>query len=167
VQPSARSLPSRWLAGAIFVAITAACDQSPLTRPGLDAGVVTDTASVSAQEPGKDAPPPDQATVLMLPDVPGRDTNVPCTVESLGSAAMSAVRGGVQCDILSTRPSDKPDYAVVIDSEGRAVELIHPSDKSPVLTGATRQAWLEAMSSTRWPCLAGQSVTFACVVLLI
>jgi hypothetical protein len=167
VQPSARSLPSRWLAGAIFMAIAAACDQSPLNQLGPDAAVVADTATVSDQQSGKDAPPSDQAPDINLPDALIPDPNVPCTAEELGSAAMSAVRSGVQCDHLVYTLNTDASYAVVIDSEGRAVELIHLSDKSPVLTGVARQAWLDAMSSTRWPCLAGQSVTFSCVILLI
>jgi radical SAM superfamily enzyme YgiQ (UPF0313 family) len=174
---AARALPSRWLAGAIFVAM-AACDHAPLGQPRSDAAPVADVATIPDQQAVKDAPPdqsgmPDQTPVVMLPDVLAPDLSDPCTADKLGAAALSASDGSaampiarLPCDLLEPSNSSNASYAVVIDADGRAVELIHLPDNTPVLTGATRQAWLDAMASTRWPCLAGQSVTFSCMLLL-
>ena len=58
-------------------------------------------------------------------------------------------------------------YAVVVDCEGRAVELLNIENQTPLLTGLARQAWLDAVANDRWPCLAGQTIQFMCYVSLI
>ena len=58
-------------------------------------------------------------------------------------------------------------YAVVIDCEGRAVELLRLPDQTPALSGDARQAWLDSLANDRWPCFAGQSIQFRCQVLLL
>jgi hypothetical protein len=58
-------------------------------------------------------------------------------------------------------------YAVMIDCDGRAVELLSMSDQTPLLTGDARQAWLDSVANDRWPCLAGQTIQFMCYVSLV
>jgi hypothetical protein len=50
-------------------------------------------------------------------------------------------------------------YAVVIDCEGRAIDLL-----GPLFPEAERQASLDSLANDRWPCSAGQSVQFACMI---
>ena len=59
-----------------------------------------------------------------------------------------------------------PAYAVVIDCDGRAIELLSLPDQTPLFSGDARQAWLDAMANDRWPCFAGQSVQFTCMICL-
>jgi hypothetical protein len=63
---------------------------------------------------------------------------------------------------------DQPGpYAVMIDCEGRAVELLNMEDQTPLLSGDARQAWLDSVANDRWPCLAGQTIQFMCYLSLI
>jgi len=55
-------------------------------------------------------------------------------------------------------------YAVVIDCDGRAIELLNLPDQTPLLSGDARQAWLDSLANDRWACFAGQSVQFTCMV---
>jgi hypothetical protein len=57
-------------------------------------------------------------------------------------------------------------YAVEIDCDGRVIDLLYPSDRTPVLSGDARQAWLDSLANDRWVCFAGQSVQFTCMICL-
>jgi hypothetical protein len=45
---------------------------------------------------------------------------------------------------------------VVFDGDGRVVD-------NTGLFGAQKQAWLDGLSTTRWPCLASQTMQYMCV----
>jgi hypothetical protein len=47
--------------------------------------------------------------------------------------------------------------AVVLDGEGRVVD-------NTGLTGASKQAWLDALANQRWSCYAGQTLQYLCSV---
>jgi hypothetical protein len=55
-------------------------------------------------------------------------------------------------------PTQKPGPgrgAVVLDADGRVID-------NTGLDGATKQAWLDELAAQRWPCLAGQTLGYAC-----
>jgi hypothetical protein len=59
------------------------------------------------------------------------------------------------------------DYGpVVLDCDGRAIELLSLPSQTRLFTGDARQAWLDSLANDRWPCFAGQSVQFTCMVCL-
>ena len=190
--PSSRGLPSRWLAGTIFMTLAAGCDHTALSQHGsspADAGRVTisDAAVPSDSLPAPDlagglhadAAPDEGVGGQVLLDLGSLPASAPdgqealrpdsdaglCDAMALGNAARNAP-GGLGCDILEPATADLANYAVVIDASGRVVDLISMPKGTSALTGSARQAWLDAMSSTQWPCLAGQTVTFSCMVLL-
>jgi hypothetical protein len=85
-----------------------------------------------------------------------------CDVNTLRNAVSNAA--DLSCYESSTKGF--LTYAVVIDCEGRAIELLRLTDQTPLLSGDVRQAWLDSLANDRWPCYAGQSVQFTCIVSL-
>jgi hypothetical protein len=177
-KPSSR-LAVRWLAGTVFVAMTASCSSSGLKlKPpsSSDAQVLQDSAA-PAQADAQGSPAPDtapdefsikqDAPPIILPDAwvpPSYDvSDAYCDTRSLGQQVALATRTEI-CNLAAS-----PAYAntlVVLDGEGRAVDLLTLPDRTPVLSGSARQAWLDAVANMRWPCLAGQEAAFSCAFLL-
>ena len=143
-----------------------------------------------ASRPTADAPPASDPVYLVLPDGP-LDTPAdvpPVPVEAQPLPHESCVDDGGQalpldascdaislvdalrrvpnwyCDVLLT--SSDGAYAVVIDCDGRVIELLKLPEQTPLLSEAERQAWLDSLANDRWPCFAGQSVQFTCMVCL-
>jgi len=81
-----------------------------------------------------------------------------CDVSTLRYAAERAAAGACYVQESSIGATE----AVVIDCEGRAVEILRLPEQTPLLEGDARQAWLDSVANDRWPCLAGQSVQFMC-----
>jgi hypothetical protein len=46
--------------------------------------------------------------------------------------------------------------AVVLDDEGRVVDVTG-------LTDERKKRWLDDLADQRWPCLAGQTIGYACL----
>ena len=86
-----------------------------------------------------------------------------CDVATLEAAVNRVMNGACSARVSSSNPN----YAVVIDCEGRVVELLTLPNQTPLLSGAERQAWLDSLANDRWPCFAGQSVQILCRVLLV
>jgi radical SAM superfamily enzyme YgiQ (UPF0313 family) len=185
-RPSQR-LVARWLAGTAFVAMTASCSSSGLRvlkQPPRDASVLQDSAvpvpaDVAPVVRADVAPAvspevaPDGPAVMNrdLPSVSdaaapasGDTSDALCDVNALGAQAAKAM-GAASC-VLDAPPEDLGDMLVVLDGEGRAINLLKLSDRQPVLTASSLKAWLDSVANMRWPCLAGQEVAFACVFLL-
>ena len=167
----ARRLSSPWLAHGLLMAMTAGC---------------------GAGSPGKhDANPPifqfpDAGVTLVKSDAPlsAKPDTQPIPLDAscgLGDAQTAAVDGSCNwfstladsvspytCGSMAIVQWDRPgSYAVMIDCDGRAVELLSMLDQTPLLTGDARQAWLDSVANDRWPCLAGQTIQFMCYVSLI
>ena len=87
-----------------------------------------------------------------------------CEVNTLTNAVSRAA--GWPCYAYASPAPAGFAYAVVIDCDGRAIELLSLPDQTPWLSGAERQAWLDSLANDRWPCYAGQSVQFTCMVCL-
>jgi hypothetical protein len=85
------------------------------------------------------------------------------TLYTLQDAVSRATSGGCRASLSTSNGS----YAVVIDCDGRAIELLSLPNQTPLLSGAERQAWLDSLANDRWPCFAGQSVQIMCWVLLV
>jgi hypothetical protein len=161
----ARLLASNWLAHGLMMAMATGCaggtGGTPDARPPVD-----------AQSP--------ETTHILIPDGPIRapvDTqHESCTPDGGQNISLDASCNDYVLGDAVTRATDRgcmpmattydPSYAVVIDCEGRAVELLHLPDNTRLLTGDARQAWLDSLANDRWPCFAGQSVQFGCVIVL-
>jgi radical SAM superfamily enzyme YgiQ (UPF0313 family) len=178
-KPSHR-LASRWLAGTVFIAMSASCSSSALSihkQPASDASVLqdsatpvqTDVAPVVQADVAPDGPVFTRLDVSnpRLPDVgatPSGDAfDALCDTNALGRQVAKAT-GAAFCDLVPP-PADYSTI-VVLDGNGRAVNLLTLPDRQPVLTGSALQAWLDGVSTMRWPCLAGQEVAFSCGFLL-
>jgi hypothetical protein len=98
---------------------------------------------------------------------PSYDTSdADCDTRSLGRQVAKAT-GSDTCDLVgSSGTPPSPSHLVVLDGDGRPIDLLTLPDRRPALTGSARQAWLDAVSNMRWPCLAGQEAAFACTMLL-
>jgi radical SAM superfamily enzyme YgiQ (UPF0313 family) len=176
VRPSRRLIP-RWFAGTVFMAMTATCSRSGLhsgTSPGADAALPT----ISDAAIG---PPDTMRDAVLSPDLQRGDASPAvdalanmdgvgsgtfdglCDLEKAGASVAAAVQSE-RCDVVPTK--DYASDAVVVDGEGRFVELLNVVSGTPALTGAARQAWLNSVANDRWPCLAGQTVYFSCMMLL-
>lgn len=164
----ARRLASPWLAHGLMMAMAAGCSGSPAGY--LDAAI-HDASEESPQ--------------VVLPDGPAEDGHSP-GVPDLPAMSCPA-DGGLSpspdgaCDVIALQtavsratgwpctqgsPASDLAYAVVVDCDGRAVELLKMSDNTPLLSGDARQAWLDSLANDRWPCFAGQSVQFSCMICL-
>jgi hypothetical protein len=167
----ARRLASPWLAHGLMMAMATGCagscarDANPpiadaAAGPGpiilLDAPVGTpvDTRAVDVQ------PLPHESCAA--DGAPTESLDASCDVYALADAVRQAT--GWYCDAIPSI-SDAA-YAVVIDCDGRAIELLSLPAQTPMLSGAERQAWLDSLANDRWPCYAGQSVQFTCIVCL-
>lgn len=180
-RPSRRLIP-RWMAGTIFMAVTAGCGATPLghrSPPGADAassaigdaaipGVLADTLG------GTDRPAGTSPDLVVSPDLSRADisplSDALCDVTGFETAISPSIQNatGGNCSYIdTTNPCLYPSYAVVVDGGGHIVELLTMPDRRPALTGPALQAWLAAVSNDRWPCLAGQIVPFCCAVLLL
>ena len=166
----ARRLASPWLAHGLMMAMAAGCSGSGAR--GYDATTVIMDA---AQEPPS----------IIFPDVPAVDRR-PVDVGSLPQESC-ATDGGQSMPVDGSCEATRLDeavsrvagwhcwqssplagstYAVVIDCDGRAIDLLSLPDQTPLLSGTERQAWLDSLASDRWPCFAGQSVQFTCMICL-
>lgn len=179
--PPSLRLASRWLAGTILMAMAAGCAPSALHGYGSDAAVDAavladgslkpDGPSGSAKDTTQDQQVlqdrfslADGMPTIQLPDVIGADVgDAVCDTRNLQNSVAAATKEDT-CDI--TRTGVQPNYAVVLDSEGRATELLLMPAGAPALSGTARQAWLDSVGSSRWPCLAGQTVGFSCMGVL-
>jgi hypothetical protein len=85
-----------------------------------------------------------------------------CDFSTLANAVRQATNW--YCDAIPS--TSDAAYAVVIDCDGRAIELLTLPGQTPLLSGAERQAWLDSLANDRWLCFAGQSVQFTCMVCL-
>ena len=184
-----RRLASRWLAGTVYLAITAGCTRTTLSVGAKDAApsAVSDTAvpsdsittsdgpTVSSPDVANDrlvfpdAQPDTSSDLLQVADaVPSADdarsdsSDAVCDAAALANFVENAIGGTCQ----PTNAPAQASYAVLVDVQGRAVELMDLYNKRPALTGSVRQAWLDSMANIRWPCLAGQPVYFSCMFLL-
>lgn len=160
------------------MAMTATCTRTGLhsgTSPVADAGLptISDTA-IGPTDLTRD--------VVLPPDLQRADASPPvdalANMDGVGSgtvdalcdlykASVSVSEGteplGLSCS-LSTQSDFDANYAVVVDGEGRFVELLRMPAGTPALTGSARQAWLDSVANDRWPCLAGQTVFFSCQI---
>jgi len=82
-----------------------------------------------------------------------------CDTDALAKQVAHGL-GAAFCDLVSS--PDDGTTLVVLDGEGRAINLVRLPDRQPVLTGSSLQAWLDSVANMRWPCLAGQEVAFSC-----
>lgn len=180
-RPSRRLIP-RWMAGTIFMAMTAGCGATPLglrSPPGADAAspAISD-ASIPVDHAdtlgGIDRPAETSPDLVISPDLARADTSPPsdalCNVtaaeEAITSPTSNATGGACyQIDVID--PCAAPNYAVVVDGGGHIVELLAMPDGKSALTGSVLQAWLAAVSNDQWPCLAGQTVPFCCTVVML
>ncbi|MBN2577197.1 MAG: hypothetical protein JXP73_21730 [Deltaproteobacteria bacterium] len=80
-----------------------------------------------------------------------------CDVARLEDAVSRAA--GWRCEANGL--SEALTYAVVIDCEGRAIDLL-----GPMFPEGKRQAWLDSLANDRRACFAGQSVQFTCKIYL-
>ena len=61
------------------------------------------------------------------------------------------------CSSVCDAGSSPSDGAIVIDSQGYVID-------NTGIAGAAKQAWIASLASQNWPCLAGQTITYACTV---
>jgi hypothetical protein len=73
--------------------------------------------------------------------------------------AITRWAGAVSCDLVDPPPEgdmvDRLHGAVTLDEQGRVVD-------NTGLTGADKQAWLDALADQRWPCIAGSTFGYSC-----
>lgn len=173
-QRPARRLASPWLAHGLMMAMATGC-------AGSGSGVydakppIADAAAEPARIVLPDGPttPVDTRPVEAQP-LPhescaadggqSESLDASCEVNTLTDAVSRA--SGWPCYAYASPAPAGFAYAVVIDCDGRAIELLSLPDQTPWLSGAERQAWLDSLANDRWPCYAGQSVQFTCMVCL-
>jgi len=180
-RPTRRLIP-RWMAGTIFMAVTAGCGATPLGRrsqPGADAAssAISDAAipgDLADTLGGSDRPAGTSPDLVISPDLLQTDTaptsDALCDLAGFESALSPSIleATGRSCGYVDvSNPCQYPNYAVVVDGGGHVVELLTMPDGRPALTGPALQAWLAAVSNDRWPCLAGQVVPFCCAAVLL
>jgi hypothetical protein len=171
----ARRLASPWLAHGLMMAMAAGCGNSgtgarDASRPMDDAAA--DVAGIylpdlPAAAPVEAATAEAQPLTHECPSDGGANTSLDgsCNVDALDVAVERTV-------IWPCHMTEEPyyggdlRYAVVIDCEGRAIELLRLPDQTPMLSGDARDAWLASLANDRWTCFAGQSVQFSCMICL-
>jgi hypothetical protein len=170
---SSRRLASPWLAHGLMMAMAAGCAGSGARPPVADAAPDAPHIYISFDVPigtSRDTQPVEarsveaQSLTHECPSDGGQTAalDASCNLGTLETAVQRAAH-------WPCTPSDFGGdyrYAVVIDCEGRAVELLSLPDQTPFLEGAERQAWLDALANERWTCYAGQSVHFTCMICL-
>jgi hypothetical protein len=134
----------------------AAAGPGPIILLDAPVGTPVDTRAVDVQPLPHESCAADGAPTASLA------LDASCDVYALADAVRQATNW--YCDAI---PSiSNAAYAVVIDCDGRAIELLSLPNQTPLLSGAERQAWLDSLANDRWPCYAGQSVQFTCIVCL-
>jgi len=161
----ARRLASPWLAHGLMMAMATGCAGSGAhdAKPPI--------ADAAAEGPRITLPdgfigtPVDAEPLPHMSCAPDGGQNssldASCDVYRLERAVSQATSS---CDAYAS-PAYAA-YAVVIDCDGRAIELLKLPEQTPLLSGDARQAWLDSLANDRWPCFAGQSVQFTCMVCL-
>ena len=172
----ARRLASPWLAHGLMMAMATGC-------AGTGAG------ALDAAPPGADAATEPWPVILLdtrldkpsdLPIVaPADSASLPhdsCATDGGQTTSLDgscdyytleqSVGWAVGCCCGAISSSSDSGYAVVIDCDGRAIELLGLPNQTPLLSGDARQAWLDSLANDRWPCFAGQSVQFTCMICL-
>lgn len=174
------------LTTALLVVMAAGCSRNALKAPARDASPgttdaivladlagLTDTGAspdsntpVSPDGPSLPDARPDLAgdtniapgdAVVAIPDTyPGQE--VQCDTTALWQA-VSAGGGGDYCFADPSMPEGSPQ--LVVDAEGKVV------DNTGISSTKVKQAWLDSVAQSRWPCLAGQTVRYQCLVRLI
>jgi hypothetical protein len=178
---------SSLLAATLFVALSASCNRNALVPPphagadagasGADVGALLDTrlaterrdsgtdlvparadtrvdVSVDAVPDGQRNPEPDGS--VGPEDLAGQDAQ--CDTTALwGEVTKSEYQD--RCRPDPSLPEGSPQ--IVVDDTGRVV------DNTGITDAQTKQAWLDSLAQSRWPCLAGQSIRYQCLVLLI
>jgi hypothetical protein len=171
----ARRLASPWLAHGLMMAMAAGC--AGLGSGGQDARPsIADAAAEPATIVFPDAfvgrsldtQPIEVQSLTQACDGDGGQNpsldsvDALCDVDPLRNAVSRAV--GWTCGVGPS--TGDLAYAVVIDCEGRATDLLSLPDQKPLLSGDARQAWLDSLANDRWPCFAGQSIQFSCMICL-
>ena len=155
----ARRLASPWLAHGLMMAMASGCASSPSGAPDANLTIVIPDGPIATR--------PDTQPLPSMSCTPDGAQNVSqdasCDVATLEAAVNRVMNGACSAHVSSS----DPNYAVVIDCEGRVVELLTLPDQTPLLSGTERQAWLDSLANDRWPCFAGQSVQIMCWVLLL
>ena len=165
----ARRLASPWLAHGLMMAMATGCASSPSgahdANPPIDQAPADTTRIVLL-----DVPFATRADTQPLPSMSctpdgaqNASLDASCDVAPLEAAVSRVMNGACSAHVSSSNPN----YAVVIDCDGRVVELLTLPDQTPMLSGTERQAWLDSLANDRWPCFAGQSVQIMCLVLLL
>ena len=86
--------------------------------------------------------------------------DAPCDMDLLWAKVAAGDTGGVSAQLLaSCGPDPGSSHALVFDVEGRLVD-----NTASFITPAAKEAWLNSLASYRWPCLAAQTIDYACVV---
>jgi hypothetical protein len=164
----ARRLASPWLAHGLMMAMATGCAGSgahDANPPIADAAaepvyIVLPDGPFGTTVPVDTQPLPHESCTSDGAQSESLDAS--CDVYALMDAVSRATSWGCQA-IPSTSDSA---YAVVIDCDGRAIELLSLPGQTPLLSGDARQAWLDSLANDRWACFAGQSVQFTCMVCL-
>ena len=171
----ARRLASPWLAHGLMMAMATGCAGSSTSANDANRPIA-DAAAEPSRTINLDLPfalPADTRAADTQP-LPQMDCtgdggqpaalDASCDVNKLGRALR--VPETSWCDGYPTSSSMAAAYAVVIDCDGRVIELLKLPEQTPLFSGAERQAWLDSLANDRWPCFAGQSVQFSCMVCL-
>jgi hypothetical protein len=170
-QRPARRLASPWLAHGLMMAMATGCgglgshDANPPIADAadtrlfvhLDAPIATpvDTRTVDTQPVDKQPLPHESCA---SDGAASASLDASCDVSTLRYPAELATSDACYVRESSVGATE----AVVIDCEGRAVEILRLPEQTPLLKGDARQAWLDSLANDRWPCFAGQSVQFMC-----
>jgi hypothetical protein len=158
-QRPARRLASHWLAHGLMMAMATGCASSPSGEHDANPPIVFLDGPIVTRPDTQPLP-----SMSCTPDgAPNASLDASCDVATLEEAVNRVMNGACSAHVSSS----DPNYAVVIDCEGRVVELLTLPDLTPLLSGAERQAWLDSLANDRWPCFAGQSVQIMCWVLLL
>jgi anaerobic magnesium-protoporphyrin IX monomethyl ester cyclase len=178
---------SSLLTTALLVVMSASCSRNTLKAPSRadasfgapDTSVLVDVAKPTGADASSDAQAqvaPDGPTlpdarldlagdtnispgdaVVAIPDTyPGQE--VQCDTNALWKA-VTAASGGDECYADPSMPEGSPQ--LVVDADGKVV------DNTGISSTKVKQAWLESVAQSRWPCLAGQTVRYQCLVHLI
>ena len=76
---------------------------------------------------------------------------------ALADAALGVARLG-SCAPATIGTSAEGE--IVLDSEGRVIDNTGQRYRAT----SSKQAWLDSLANDRWPCLAGQTIPYQCIV---
>jgi hypothetical protein len=82
-----------------------------------------------------------------------------CDTGLLWGEVTARVTGGVAGQLVSCGPSPGKPEALVFDAEGHLVD-----DTASYSDPTAKGAWLASLAGDRWPCLAGQTIDYGCLV---